>query len=144
MPDITPINLNATAPDAKGIFPPLLRATTHIGFMLALVSAEIAPDEGTEPRIATNAELIAEIDHIAAHWAIVIRPSYLSEETRNALGLITAMVPILKRSITEDDRNRLFRNLQAFLKSIVGTAVLVDRSAFGLRYPEDTDAGTTL
>lgn len=145
MPNITAITpARASGTDAKGIFPPMMRAMTHIGFMLALVSAEIAPDEGTAARTATNGELEAEVDHIAQHWALVIRPTYLSEETRAALQTVTDMVPVLKQSVSADDRTRLFRNLQAILKSILSAGVLVDQSAFGLQHPADTDAGTAL
>lgn len=145
MPNITAITpTRAVGADAKGIFPPMMRAMTHIGFMLALVSAEIAPDEGTAARVATNAELTAEVDHIAVHWSLVIRAAYLSEEAREALRTVTDMVPVLKASVTADDRPRLFRNLQAVLKSILSAGVLVDQSAFGLQHPRDTDAGTAL
>lgn len=145
MPSITAITPSlASGADAKGILPPLLRAATHVGFMLALISAEIAPDEGTTPRTATNAELIGEVDHIAAHWSLVIRPAYVSEATRGTLQYVTDMVPVLRQSVEQDDRARLFRNTQAFLKSILTAAVLVDQSAFGLQHPADTDAGTTL
>lgn len=145
MPNITALTpTRASGADAKGIFPPMMRAMTHVGFMLALVSAEIAPDEGTAARVATDAELAVEVDHIAAHWSLVIRAAYLNEETRAALQSVTDMVPVLKESVTADDRTRLFRNLQAFLKSVLSAGVLVDQSAFGLQHPRDTDAGTTL
>jgi hypothetical protein len=145
MPNITAITPSlASGADAKGVFPPMMRAMTHVGFMLALISAEIAPDAGTAARPTNNAELIAEVDHIAQHWALVIRPTYLNEETRAALRTVTGLIPTLKESITADDRSRLFRNTQAFLKSVLTAGVLVDKSAFGLQHPADTDAGTTL
>lgn len=140
MPNINRITPNrASGTDAKGIFPPIMRATTHIGYMMALVQAQL-----TENRATTNEELLAEVDHVIAHWTLVVRPAYIGEEAVSNLRVITDSLPVLRESVTADDRNGLFRNLQSILANILSVAVLLDTTSYGLRHPEDTDAGTQL
>lgn len=140
MPNITRLSPSrASGTDAKGIFPPMLRALSHIGFSMALVQAQLQ-----ENRDTTNDELLAEVDHIIGHWTLIVRPAYLGEEAVSALRVVTDQLPVLRESVTADDRNGFFRNLQNVMASILSAAVLIDTASYGLRHPEDTDAGTQL
>ena len=144
MAQITAIETRATGEHAKGIFPPLMRAMAHAGYMACLLQAELNPDEGQTARPTTKEELLGEVDEIAAHWTLIARPSYLGTDAIAALQTLSNDISTLRDSANADDHKTVMRNTQTFIKNAVSVGVLVDNGTYGLRPGTDTDAGTKL
>jgi TPP-dependent 2-oxoacid decarboxylase len=140
MPKITPAARFASAADTKGIVPPMLRAISHISFVAMQAMAEINIETFTVP----NEDYTHEIDRSIQQWDLVVRPVYINEATVKVMRDISGHFNDLRASVATNNRQELFDNATIMINEICSLGVLIDTAAWGLKYPEDTDAGREL
>lgn len=140
MPNIIAEVRMASDENTKGIVPPMLRAISHLAFCAMQLQAESNIETFTVP----NEDYVTEIDRAIQQWEFVIRPVYINKETVDKIRAISAHWNLLRQSVTDDNRETFYRNVMTMLTEIVSLGVLIDQSAWGLKFPEETDAGREL
>jgi len=140
MATIVAIPAQATRDEAIGMVPPLLAASIHLAFAIAMIQMET--DATMRP--TNNTELLGEVAAAADHWALVIRPTYINETVQDQFRIVTDQFATLRTSITTDGRDAQRRNLISQIRNIRALGVAFDHAAFGLVIGTDTDAGKNL
>ena len=94
--------------------------------------------------VVSNEDYDHEIDRAIQQWDLVVRPVYINEDTINKMREISEHFNVLKASVRTDSRTEIYNNVMAMITEIVSLGVLVDMAAWGLKYPDETDAGRDL
>lgn len=140
MANIANVIRRASDENTKGILPPLLRSVSHLAFCAMQVQAEQELTDFKPP----NEDYEAEIDKAIQQWTLVVKKIMIPDETLKIMRDLTAQWDVLRASVAADPRDAFQRNVISMLTQVVSLGSQLDTDIWGLKYPEETDAGREL